>query len=460
LKTIWDKYHYDRKIIDEFLAAFEIKVQGAAEPINWKNTLSKILVWDGFNMDLKYDYSTLIQNRKTGYLKPIAKFIIKFFKKKSHLNDIIFPHTLKQSKILFFLKNRGEAEILLPLLNGLYQKTDFAIVYEHDDTKELYKPFEFIKLNTLSFGEIKIGFGIKKIPNNKSMFVLNNFLNEQANLEKYLSFFTHLKTHNNALKKVVFVAGENKYAANLCHQVFKNTLVKTENLMNGAKYGWPNDADVDFDTWYVWNEKMKLFLNENAKVPAEILKVVGHPLEHQIKNHKYSNKNNALNQFQRQFDIIVTLFSTSLQFEKKFTIYKMVIDFVKQNPKMGLIIKAHQSDKEVSFFNPYKDDSQISFFEGFSKNLLLDIINVSQVTLSFGSTVSFESIWMGVPNISYEEAPKSLLPIEGELFYHINKEEELIPKLQQILNEVDKSKVQSNTMTSVVEKYVDFIVGC
>lgn len=457
MKTIWDKYHYDRQIIDEFLEAFEIKVEGFSEQINWKNTLSKILVWDGFNMDLKFDYTDLILNRKSGIFKSAAKWLINKKKAYKYNSNKPWPEVLHQCTHLFFLMNKGEIEVLLPLLKSLQHKAKLALVYEHDDTKDQCDGWPLFKLNTINIRHKKIKVIPKKTPSNKALFVFNALLREKNQLQDYAVFFKNLKAKNQHLQKIIFVAGENKYVANFCYQIFKDSNVKLENLMNGAKYGWPNDADVDFNTWYVWNDKMKTFLVNNAKVNPDILKVVGHPLEDLYNRHVYTGENRLLNNLKLQHEQIFALFTTSLKFENKLILYKKVIEFVKENPKIGLIIKAHPSDKETSFFDKYKFCSQVIIFEGFSKQLLADIICSSSLTISFGSTISFESIWLGVPNISFEEFEETQLPIESDIFFHLND----LSKFKELLKKKTKksNKIGLRDNLEVTREYVDSILS-
>lgn len=420
MKTIWDKYHYDRQIIDEFLKAFEIKVKGFSGEINWKNTLSKILVWDGFNMDLKYDYTDLILNRKSGIFKSAAKWVLSKKKANNYNNNKPWPEVLNQCTHLFFLKNKGEIEVLLPLLKSLQHKAKLALVYERDDTKDQYESWPLFKLNTIIIQPQRIKVIPQKTPSNKALFVFNALLREKNQLQDYSGFFKSLKAKNQHLQKIIFVAGENKYVANFCFQIFKNSSVQLENLMNGAKYGWPNDADVDFNTWYVWNDKMKTFLVNNAKVNPDILKVVGHPLESEIKKHTYSKSSKLLDDFISPKEFVYTLFTTSLQLENKLLIYEKVLETAINSNKIGVIVKAHPSDNEIDFFNKYLDHSNVLLVNGFSKTLLYDIIVSSKFTISFGSTVSFESTWLNVPNINLEEFEDSQLPIDSEIFYHVS----------------------------------------
>ena len=455
MKTIWDKYHYDRQIIDAFLDAFEIKIKGYKEPINWKNILSKILVWDGFNMDLKYNYATLIENRKSSYLKSFAKWLL--LKKEGNSPNKSHSNQLINCEYLFFLRNKGELEILIPILKKLKVITSLSIVYEFDDTEENYENWELLKFNQLGLPPTQISFSLKKLPSSQALFVFNAFLREKGKLAQYFSFFNILKETNNNLKKIIFVAGENKYVANFCHQIFKDSNVKLENLMNGAKYGWPNDADVDFDTWYVWSNKMKEALIKNANVNPQILKFIGHPLEDSIRIHKYSNNNLKLSNFNKRYRKVITLFTTSLQFANKLMVYKTVLNHIKKYPEIGLIVKAHPSDKEFNFFEAQNKNEQIFMIKGFNKTLLYDIIYSSNFSIGFGSTVSFESVWMGVPHISFEEFENSQLTIESDLFYHVNNLHSFKVLLEKNDNLSKKSTVSSNF--DVTRKYVSSILN-
>ena len=95
--------------------------------------------------------------------------------------------------------------------------------------------------------------------------------------------------------------------------------------------------------------------------------------------------------------------------------------------------------------------------KGFNKTLLYDIIYSSNFSIGFGSTVSFESVWMGVPHISFEEFENSQLTIESDLFYHVNNLHSFKVLLEKNDNLSKKSTVSSNF--DVTRKYVSSILN-
>src|SRR5690606_35886805 len=115
-----------------------------------------------------------------------------------------------------------------------------------------------------------------KIPSKRALYVYNRILDVKNELCQDLNFYINLKSKNRVLKNVVFVAGENQFSANVCAEVFKQSSTGVANLMNGAKLGWVHDRDIDFTKWFVWNEKMKKILIDNADINPNVLVPIGH----------------------------------------------------------------------------------------------------------------------------------------------------------------------------------------
>lgn len=456
MKTIWDKYNYDRQIIDEFLSAFELKVRGCDEPINWKNTLSKILVWDGFKMDRNFDYSNLISKRKSNLFISILKSILlKETKKQSKLKSNNEVNT-QDIEIAFCLNYSGEVEVLRDIVTVLgAKKIQYLIFYKRVDIPLNELPYKMNLVKTFNYKQKRyINIKIKKWPTKQALYVLNRFLDAKNEIQNDIAFFQNLQRNCSKLKAIVFVAGENQYSANLCSEFFKLTSVRVKNLMNGVKLGWIHDRDVDFSEWYVWNQKMKQTLVEKGENNPEMFKVIGHPLQKSIANYSYSKKIKSLNEFSKTFKKIVTLFTSPIKYKDQFDIYLEAINFFKNNLTFGLIIKPHPSIQEEELKRRTDSLENVLFIFGRDKTLSYDLISISQFTVSINSTVSFESTWMNKPNINFEEENESIMPIESDLFFHCNTIENFKIIFTELFNKPNENKVQLHSSNEIPEVYV------
>ena len=453
MKNIFDKYQYDEEIIDEFLGSIEIKV--GINPISWKNTLKKILVWDGFEMDRNFDYSKVLSSRKSNIFKSGIKYLN--WKLSNHPVDHS-PIPIIESVVVFYLNDIGEIDVLENILIELEKrKIPFSIYFkENKQKRSLNKQVNIHRINCKNIKrDLKIKF--RKWPSQGSLYVLNRLIDKADEILFDLNFLSNQLERNKKLKKIIFIAGENKFNASLFCEILKGKKVKVENLMNGAKIGWAHDRDIDFSRWYVWTDKMAQFLHKKANNPIEKLVKVGHPLQDKISNYQYSACAPRLDQFKTGFSNIVSLFTSSIKFQHQVEFYKEVIHLVTKNKNVGLVIKPHPSDRDLSYLSIFETLPNLLFLYDFFKAATLDLISISDYTISISSTLSFESIWMGIPNISFEQENQSFLPIDNsDLFYHVNRLGEIQQIHERLINKTSEKKKEQKH--SVTEKYVDLIL--
>jgi hypothetical protein len=292
--------------------------------------------------------------------------------------------------------------------------------------------FESISLNALEIVKIKIKrTNIKKIflisnedcfllkkeillDKKVNVFILNQIVNNWDEVEKWTGVAEQMVFHG--ISKVLINEAENGLFGAVIGEVFQKNEVISYNTMNGMKSGQAQDSYINFDYWFVWDNKMKDILVRQNKLPENKLIVSGHLMEDEVVN--YQNKIPVDKLIDKK---VISFFSVRDKRQKKIDTLRYLFQLAEQNPQIHLLIRRHPSENEEDLMLENNTLDNVIFVEYNkinSKETLYDQLSISDLSICFGSTVALESKWFGVPCLSIEDRKKSLIYcIDNESIY-------------------------------------------
>jgi hypothetical protein len=220
--------------------------------------------------------------------------------------------------------------------------------------------------------------------------------------------------------------------------------------MNGLKSGESQDANINFDKWFIWGEGMRKLLVEKCGLNSDILLTSGHLMEDEISNYKYQNTFDYLDLNEKQ---VISLFSVRGKSEEKLDAFNYFYEFATSNPDVIIIVRPHPNEQEIDMILPNNSLPNVVFLNNdkFNKVTLYDQLKISQLSVCFGSTVALESKWFGVPCITFEMREESLIYLADEkIIFHVKSKNELIEKTQQLLYHEQFVKPQLNSVSNFI----------
>lgn len=233
-------------------------------------------------------------------------------------------------------------------------------------------------------------------------------------LAEYISGF--------GIKKVLINEAENGLVGAAYCEVFKKLGIISYNTMNGSKAGEAQDSYINFDYWFVWDEKMKELLMHRNKLTKNKLIVSGHLMEDEVRNHEYQHTLPLLIDKIKSKKVI-SFFSIPENCEEKIEVFEFIYKQAKLNKDFIFLIRLHPSEKDDAILMSYdilENIYRINYTQENSKKTLYDQFCVSHLSLCFGSTVALESKWFGVPCITYEKRAESLIyAVDNEWIFHV-----------------------------------------
>ena len=261
-------------------------------------------------------------------------------------------------------------------------------------------------------------------------FTFNIILMHWDEIFKYIQTAESMLSPN--LKAVLINEGENGIYGAMVSEVFAKNKVKVYNTMNGVKSGEAQDAYINIDFWFVWDEQMKNMLSNNNSIPKEKLIVSGHLIEDLIQN--YQNHHSlSVTEEKLKSRKVVSVFTVKGKRVVKLESFKFLYNLLDEDESIELFIRPHPAEKPEDFILPEKNQDRVHFATYNSKNLnssLHDLLLVSDLAIVFGSTVALDAKWMGVPCLTFEMREKSMIYcIDDEHIQHaktIEKFESLV----------------------------------
>ena len=260
------------------------------------------------------------------------------------------------------------------------------------------------------------------------------------------------------IKGYLLNAGENEGEGIIAGMVAERYAKKAFNFMNGTKAKDPINQYTNFHYWFMHDLRMQQMFLAYSNQKRENLPVIGHLLEDTAHTHLYSG---TLDTWKEQLSDkkIIALFSSIIYNRERSEVAQFLHSFLDANPDVVVLIRQHPSEtQEVSYTHPrsiilpdFKEKSALALF---------DLMQVAQVAISFGSTVSLQASWFGIPSATVEYAEKSLLfYVDQQKIHHFNS----IPALEKFVKDaLDKPKAkqqEKSSEKSVAQKMTDYLLS-
>jgi hypothetical protein len=443
----------------------------------FKKKYPQFFKWGHYDMTLAFQKALYWSNQKTGYLQYVKNK--DFYKENVLEEEELFQSSristlVKYAKVLLNRRVSSYKSISKNTTNvkvGFFLKNEFQVtLYKHLILEAKGKEdFLFFVLDkkvqsaTKQMGVEDKQIVICNISSRKNLPIVNSFLMNQGNryvlnliirnweeVEKWIGVAEQMISYG--ISKALINEGENGLMGAVLCEVFKKNGVISFNTMNGMKSGQAQDSYVNFDYWFVWDEQMKKLLQEKNKLSEKMLLVSGHLMEDEAKYYQY---NDSLSIDKSIFieKRVISLFSVRGKREEKIETFKFLFEYAEKHEDVILLVRPHYSEKEEDIIRPISNCDRILFIENnpaISKTTLYDQLTLSGLSICFGSTVSLESKWFGVPCITVEKRKQSLIyAVDGIMILHVQEIKELKDHLEKLTMLKDR-----NTSRIDVSKYI------
>ncbi len=316
-----------------------------------------------------------------------------------------------------FFFNHSLAEIE-PSFKSTFSKTVFFSGNRVQET-----PFNKFSL-TILLQALKV-FNVKE-------FLL--ILKIRNNLIKLIDI--NLSNLSTSIKAVFLVAQENTGFGNITAQICKQKGILTVNSHNGIKSSDVYNRDNHFDIWCCWNEGMKQMLNKECFINESQLIITGHLMEDVARKHFYHNTFQGFHDSSKS-GIVISLFSTKENPPGKWQLVDSLLEFITKQIDAKLIVRLHPYEdikewkKYISISPRMRIDSPNNITD---KNDLYDQLMISNLTITFGSTIALEGTWFNVPSIVFDVNERSLLRVVDDvMIFHERTVDALFLRMRQLL---------------------------
>jgi hypothetical protein len=239
----------------------------------------------------------------------------------------------------------------------------------------------------------------------------------------------------------LFVAGaENEGEGNVITSVAKKYGCVTYNYMNGAKAKDEHNVHTYFDYWFMPNLTTKDMILSYCNVTNEQLPVTGHLLEEKAHNYKYSGTLDYLNQKIQGKKVISVL--TSFYLKEQTDVLNFLAEYIDKKENYIVLVRKHPSDKGKEKVTHPKIIYLQKTETGTPFQNLFDFLSISDITISFSSTVSLQSSWFMIPTLNFAYSAVSMLPyVDDKTIMHVNSLERLNELLNKYLAEKNDPQI-------------------
>ena len=378
----------------------------------------------------------------------------------------VIPNKIDGFKVGVYFKDDFEFQCYYDLLLIGAKKEGFVMIGKpggtySDKTRSLIEKLgaKFIKPSVHCVTEPYSGFPILKALKcaRGELHALLHIMKNSREIQKEYAFALQLKALN--LNALLVNEEENRYTGNLYSNVLKNSGTSIVNTMNGAKAGEPNDSDVDFDHWAIWDSEMKKMLIEKAGIPSEKLKIIGHLLEDNIRNHQFANSIQS-----KASDLenkkVISVFSVADNRQEKLDCLNLIRKKYLDNSEYMILFRPHPLEKnnpEILELSKHNNFVVIEYNFDNSKTTLYDQLLLTDLAIVFSSTIALEASWIGAPSVTLEYRKESILYfVDGKNIFHISSLTELDEKIDGVVLREDKFKPKEGAYP-VTEKYINFL---
>lgn len=330
----------------------------------------------------------------------------------------------KQRKTGIFICEETQVQLYENIIKST-SKSDRYIIFITDEKFRSrlsdfgYPPHKIILL-VRKFQKTKVNLNISNL-NLSSPFILEKVIAFREEIDYWFSI--SIQILNSGIESLLFNEGENSTYGAVFSEVMNKNQILTFNTMNGMKSGQAQDANINFNFWFVWDIKMKELLVEKCILNPNILKVTGHLMEDNIRSYRFKNSINV--------DLealigkkVISIFSVRGSREEKLETIKYIYNILKESNDIFVLLRPHPLEKENEWILPEfnaKNFKLITYERDMEKLTLYDQLKISDLSIVFGSTVALESKWFGVPCITIEKRKKSLIYcIDNSMIFHLN----------------------------------------
>jgi hypothetical protein len=427
----------------------------------------QFFVWGNYDLTLAFIKGLFWSNQKTGFLQYVKDkdFSDQKVWQEETLHESKYSHVFLRYHFLL-LNSRRQSKAFNQIEKN--EKTGFLLKNEFEVTLYKYlidqsigneKVLYFVLNNTVKDALIKMGatqnqlvnchnFSFRKIPfinylnlNKTDRFVLNQIVNNWHEVEHWIGVAELIVS--SGVSKVLINEAENGLTGATLGEVFNKHGVVSYNTMNGMKAGQAQDSFINFDYWFVWDEKIKQLLMQKNSLSERRLIVSGHLMEDEARDHQFHNSLPISNE-----DIngkkVISLFSVRGRREEKLEAFDFIYKFAELHKDIILLIRSHPSENAADTIPPPEELNNvyiIDYTDENSKITLYDQLTVSHLSICFGSTVALESKWFGVPCITFEKRDKSLIYLtDNEIIFHVKTKDEFVQKINDLLSIGKKDK--------------------
>lgn len=422
--------------------------------------IQKAVYWSNFRTSfIHYTYEKDFNNEPLNYIDDLyhynkSKVLIKYFKSIILLKNQykgIKGIKVKKNKVGIVIADIFQLSIYKHILHNIVGNDNFVI---------------FVNSNSVKNAVIELGINDSNIVvvehNNKTgkfpliditklketdWYILNQILNEWQHIHQLINECeTYLIC---GINKLLINEGENGVVGAVIGEVMKKNNVFTYNTMNGMKSGEAQDAFVNFDYWFVWDNLMKELLINKNNLPEKMLLVSGHLMEDEVIIYQNKKSNDTLINKK-----VISLFSILDKIEKKIDTLEYLYELAEKNPSIQVLIRKHPMEKDEDLIKPRKSIENVKFVEYNkinSKETLYDQLSISDLSICFGSTVALESKWFGVPCITFEKRDESLIYLtDNKTIFHVKDLEQMVQKCTELLSIGKNKKPKLNKVANYI----------
>ena len=260
------------------------------------------------------------------------------------------------------------------------------------------------------------------------------------------------------VKGFLLNAGENEGEGVVAGLVAHQYGIRASNFMNGTKAKDPINQYTSFQTWFMHDEAMQRMLLSFSNQNKENMPVVGHLLMDNALAHQYSG---TLDDWKNEMEHkkVIALFSSIIYNKERSDVAEFLVTFLESHPDVIVLVRRHPSEKQNLIYR-HSRIFELPDFKEKSGHALFDLLLKSDVAISFGSTVSLQASWFGIPSITFEYNSQSLLLYVDQIKVHHTAS---IPDLALFLEaaltkEKHKRATRTNTQT-VAQKMKEILLN-
>ena len=400
-----------------------------------------------------------LDHKKNSYLA-FLKFLFRLLKSTRYCTGIA-PHSDLKNKFALRINSVKGIAFYGKLLATLGAGRHFIYQsYHAEQIAETSAAINSQGYENIHFNYKKRYFGKESSRFLKAIFHTQpDFLNLLLDTKrKQIAILTELEAlAKEKVHGIMLCAGENEGEGLIAGMVAKKHAVRSYNFMNGTKSSDYINGLTNFDLWFMHDARMQKMIMQLSNKSEAQLPITGHLLEDVARDHIYAG---TLDDWQPLLTgkKIISLFSSTTYNVEQLDVENMLIDILNEQKDVVVLVRLHPGEKHSI---PFTHDRMILLpdFKERSAPALFDLLQQSHLAISFGSTVSLQATWFGIPSVSFEFAEKSLLLYaDQDKVHHFNSIEKLQAFVLKCLHEPKRSIIHEVGEKSVAQRMTDILL--